>query len=270
MKIVSFNVNGIRARLHQLEKLVEKHKPDIIAIQETKCVDDAFPASDIEKLGYHYETFGQKGHYGVAILSLNKPLKVTRGYPDDDENAQKRIISATFPWNNSELTLINGYFPQGESREHPTKFPAKQKFYADLLKYLNSEFTPKDNVAVVGDMNVAPKDIDVKIGEQNAKRWLKSGKCCFLPEERKWLNSILDWGLKDLYRELYPELDEKVSWFDYRSKGFDDEPKRGLRIDLILGTDSLMNKALVAGIDYEIRGMTKPSDHAPVWVELKD
>ncbi len=269
MKIVTFNVNGIRSRLHQLQKLIVKHRPDIIAVQEIKCVDDAFPYEAINELGYHSEVFGQKGHYGVALLSLKKAVDVRRNFPDSDAQAQRRLIVGT--WVDAEkrpIVVMNGYFPQGESREHPEKFPAKQKFYADLLAYLKSDFKPTDNLLIVGDMNVAPTDLDIGIGDKNAQRWLKTGKCSFLPEEREWLKRLLTWGTRDLYRELYPDCDKWFSWFDYRSGGFEDEPKRGLRIDLMLATASLRERCLCAAIDYEIRGMEKPSDHAPVLVEF--
>ncbi|MDD3000241.1 MAG: exodeoxyribonuclease III [Candidatus Riflebacteria bacterium] len=263
MKICTFNVNGIRARLHQLEKLIEKHSPDIIGVQEIKCVDDAFPKAVINSLGYHVESFGQKGHYGVALLSKTKPITLSKGFPNDNEDSQKRIISATYELDNNEtIKLINGYFPQGENREHTVKFPAKKKFYEDLLSFLANSFSPKDNLIIMGDMNVAPNDLDIGIGEHNKLRWLKTGKCSFLPEERDWLNGIKNWGIYDLFRELHPNDSNLYSWFDYRSDGFRDN--RGLRIDLILGTQAIKRMCRSIEIDYEIRGMEKPSDHCPV------
>jgi len=167
-----------------------------------------------------------------------------------------------------DLKFINGYFPQGESRDHPVKFPAKEKFYADLLSYLNTSFNVDDNIVLVGDMNVAPTEFDVGIKPDSVKRWLKQGKTCFLPEEREWLQSISDWGLEEVYRKLRPEDNELMSWFDYRSKGFEAEPKRGLRIDLIMATPPMSLKCKDVGIDYEVRRMEKPSDHAPVWAKF--
>jgi exodeoxyribonuclease-3 len=118
-------------------------------------------------------------------------------------------------------------------------------------------------------MNVAPEDKDIGIGDSNAKRWLRTGKCSFLPEEREWLQKVYDWGLIDTFRKCEPECDDRFSWFDYRSRGFDADPRRGLRIDLILASESLAEKCVGAGIDYDIRGMEKPSDHAPIWAEFK-
>jgi exodeoxyribonuclease-3 len=118
-------------------------------------------------------------------------------------------------------------------------------------------------------MNVARLDADIGIGADNAKRWLKTGKCSFLPEERDWLQGLMDWGLMDAYRILHPDVEDEYSWFDYRSRGFEREPKRGLRIDLILITEPLRARLKGAGIDYEIRALEKPSDHCPIWIELE-
>lgn len=269
MKLLSFNTNGIRARLHQLEEVVAQLSPDIMGIQETKVQDEDFPVDAIRALGYEPYYFGQKSHYGVAILSKIEPLQVTKGFPGDAEDAQRRIIIATFKVSqNATLHVINGYFPQGESRSHETKFPAKQKFYADLYQYLQDHFTPQDLLVVMGDVNVSHQDLDVGIGTQNAKRWLQTGKCSFLPEERQWLQQLLDWGLVDTFRDAHPNSTEWLSWFDYRSRGFDQAPKHGLRIDLILASVALQEKCVATGISYAIRGMEKPSDHCPIWAEF--
>ena len=135
------------------------------------------------------------------------------------------------------------------------------------MGYLTEHHTPDDNVIIMGDMNISHTDNDIGIGEDNRKRWLRTGKCSFLPEEREWLNTLLDWGLHDSFRAQNPDCNEQFSWFDYRSKGFNDN--RGLRIDLILGTQSMHNKLAETGIDYELRGIEKPSDHAPIWATYK-
>jgi len=126
----------------------------------------------------------------------------------------------------------------------------------------------------MGDMNVAPDDQDIGIGEDNRKRWIKTGKASFLPEERQWLQGLFDWGLHDTYRKIYPQNQdlpnnqEKFSWFDYRTRGFELEPKRGIRIDFILATSNLLERCQDAGIDYDIRAMEKPSDHCPIWARF--
>jgi exodeoxyribonuclease-3 len=270
MKIVSFNINGLRARPHQLAALIDKHQPDVIGLQETKVSDEQFPLEMVEALGYQVHYHGQKGHYGVALLSRQAPLSLHKGFAGDAEDAQRRFIWGTFADANGQpITIMNGYFPQGENRDHPTKFPAKTKFYADLQALLESQFQPEQPLIVMGDINISPQDCDIGIGPENAKRWLKTGKCSFLPEEREWLQRLKDWGLHDSYRQLYPEVNDCFSWFDYRSRGFEDQPKRGLRIDVIMASTALQNRLQAAGVDYELRGMEKPSDHAPIWLQLK-
>ncbi|MDF1644761.1 MAG: exodeoxyribonuclease III [Pseudomonadales bacterium] len=269
MKLMSFNVNGIRARLHQLEAVLHEHQPDVIGLQEIKVRDEEFPVEAVEAMGYQIYRFGQKGHYGVALLSREPALSIAYGFPGDAEDAQRRMITGVFlAPNGDQVTVMNGYFPQGDSRAHPTKFPAKQKFYSDLAEYLREQLDPTENVVVMGDLNISAEDIDIGIGDDNRKRWLRAGKCSFLPEEREWLGVLRDWGLQDTYRCLNPNKDDCFSWFDYRSKGFDREPKRGLRIDAILATARLCQSATEVGIDYAARGMEKPSDHCPVWTEF--
>lgn len=268
MKIVSFNINGLRARLPQLQALIDAHQPDIIGLQEIKVHDDAFPRADVEAMGYHVYFHGQKAHYGVALLCKQEPESVNRGFPGDDEEAQRRLISARFVLaDGRRLTVMNGYFPQGESRDHPTKFPAKEKFYADLQSLLLDQHQPDEELVVMGDLNISPEDCDIGIGETNRKRWLRDGKCSFLPEEREWLARLKGWGLIDTFRHLFPETQDRYSWFDYRSKGFDEN--RGLRIDLILATAPLLARLDEAGIDYPLRGVEKPSDHAPIWATFR-
>lgn len=269
MKIVSFNVNGLRARLHQLEALIDSHQPEIIGLQETKVHDSEFPLAAVEALGYRVIYHGGKAHYGVALLSRHEPLEHEKGFPAEDGDAQRRLLIARYPLSDGRsLRVVNGYFPQGENRDHPTKFPNKRQFYANLQDWLQRFADPQDLLVVMGDMNVAPLEADVGIGSNNARRWLQTGKCCFLPEEREMLQGITDWGLNDTYRAHYPEVNDRFSWFDYRSRGFAQEPKRGLRIDLVLATSPLLEHCVGAGIDYEIRGMQKPSDHCPVWAEF--
>jgi exodeoxyribonuclease-3 len=267
MKIISFNINGLRARFDQLQALIDKHQPDVIGLQETKVHNDMFPVETVEAMGYKVFYHGQKGHYGVAMLSKQQPEDIQYGFPTDDEDAQRRMIMATFTNNNGEkVRILNGYFPQGESRDHETKFPAKEKYYVDLMTYLNDHHKPDENVVVMGDINISATDLDIGIGAPNAKRWLRTGKCSFLPEERQWLETLMNWGLTDTFRQQNPDVNDRFSWFDYRSRGFDDN--RGLRIDQIMVTQSMMDSCTQTGIDYELRGVEKPSDHAPIWAEF--
>jgi exodeoxyribonuclease-3 len=273
MRLVSFNINGIRARLHQLEALVATQRPAVIGLQETKVQDSEFPREAVEALGYRVFFHGQKGHYGVALMidagQCGEPETVHYGFPDDGEEAQRRMIGVRLVLADGEvLTVWNGYFPQGENLDHPVKFPHKRDFYAQLRRLLETQHRPDERLAVMGDFNISPEEIDIGIGEDNRKRWLREGKTSFQPVEREWLDGIKAWGLVDSYRVRYPAVDDRYSWFDYRSKGFDREPRRGLRIDHILVTAPLAERVVDAGIDYDLRGMERPSDHAPVWTEL--
>lgn len=268
MKIISFNINSVRARPHQLEYIRDNLDPDVIGLQETKVHDDEFPVELINEIGYHSEYWGQKGHYGVALLSKKKPLEVVKGFAKDKAEDQKRFIQGKYKFNNNEIYILNGYFPQGENRNHESKFPKKVKFYKDLRAHIKKLQKSSSNIIVMGDFNVAPEDKDIGIGETNAKRWLREGKCAFLPEEIEMWDSIKDLGFVDSWRKQNPNETSIFSWFDYRSRMFDDNPKRGLRIDHILVSKSLEKLIKATGIDYSTRAMIKPSDHCPAWLDL--
>lgn len=269
MRIVCFNINGVRARPHQLASIVERHQPAIIGLQETKVQDAQFPHEIVAGLGYQASVHGQKGHYGVALLSREAPESVRYGLPGDDDQSQRRLIAASYRLaDGSALQVINGYYPQGEGRDHPTKFPAKRDFYAAVRAELENRYRPDEALILMGDFNVAPEDADIGIGPDNAKRWLRDGKCSFLPEERDWYRHLMDWGLIDCFRHVHPTAQGLYSWFDYRSRGFERDPPRGLRIDTLLATPPVVRRLRDAGIDYVVRGMEKPSDHCPVWIEL--
>lgn len=266
MKVISFNINSLRARIHQLEAIIDKYQPDIIGLQETKVHNDQFPIKELEPFGYYLNYHGQKGHYGVALLTKQKPLSVHCGFPTDSQDAQCRLIVAKLPSNKGEMIVINGYFPQGDNREHKLKFPAKEKFYQDLTNYIQKFSLNQQLTIIMGDMNISPKDLDIGLNDENKKRWLTTGKCSFLPEEQEWMNSLMSLGFIDTYRHNHPDK-SVYSWFDYRSHGFN--TNRGLRIDLILASQSLAPYCQETGIDLDIRAMDKPSDHAPIWANFK-
>ncbi|MEZ4485014.1 MAG: exodeoxyribonuclease III [Syntrophotaleaceae bacterium] len=260
MKIVSFNVNGIRARLHQLLELVARHQPDIIGLQETKVPDADFPLAALQELGYRVEYYGQKSHYGVALMSRTEPLEVQKGFPDDGDGEQRRLIAAAYGLAaGGKLWVVNGYFPQGESRSHPQKFPAKELFYAKLYDYLQRCFKPDDRLVVLGDFNVAPEDLDVGIGADSARRWLRSGKCSFLPEERQWFICYATGACR--YLPLVRILPIRRSVQLVRlSQPIRAHLKRAC-VSIALASHALAGRCTGAGIDYRIRAMERPSDH---------
>ncbi len=268
MKIVSFNVNSLRQRLHQLQSVIDKHAPEFIGLQETKVQDVDFPLDAIGEMGYQATYMGQKTHYGVALLSRRACDRPCYGFPGDGEDAQKRFIGGEYYFDGAPIFVFNGYFPQGEGRDHPVKFPAKRRFYRDLISFLGDYDMKSAKLVVMGDYNIAPGELDIGIGEDSVKRWIKTGKASFLPEEREWFGQLTALGLHDGFRLCHSDQGAMFSWFDYRSRGFEREPKRGLRIDHLLLSEPLKNRLVGAGMDYDIRGMVKPSDHAPAWIEL--
>ena len=270
MRLVSFNANSIRKRLScgQFQELVAAHDPVLIGIQETKVSDAEFPFSAMEELGYSSAVYGMKARHGVALLSKLPMSNVVLGLPNADEDSFARVVSADIELRPGlSVTVLNGYFPQGQNRSHPSKFPHKQRFYQALVEHLRELLRSSANVIVMGDMNVARSAIDIGLRPRDMERWLQEGACCFLPEERQWLEQLFGLGLRDSYRELNPDGD-LYSWFDYRTRAFSGSTKRGLRIDYILLTSGLLTQAQGAGIDYELRGHATASDHAPIWLDL--
>ena len=264
MKIICFNINGLRARPHQLEKLKEAYDPDIIALQEIKVSDEDFPPQIPESLGYKYFNYGQKGFHGVAIFSKIEPVNVIKGLNGGDDEIQKRYIQCDYDTNAGIVSICNSYFPQGENRKHPEKFPYKDRYYKRITNHIKNLNT---NIVLTGDFNIAPNRNDIGMNEDGIKRWLSQGHTAFLPEEIEWYKKLTDLGLVDVWRERNPDS-TKCSWFDYRSRGFDQDPKRGLRIDHFLLSKDMQKKYIDSEIDHELRAMEKPSDHCPVVLDL--
>jgi len=262
IRIISFNINGLRARPHQLEELKIKYDPDIIAIQEIKVSDEDFPPNIPEELGYLYFNYGQKGFHGVAIFSKIQPINVQKGLNGGDDEIQKRYVQCDYKTDLGIISVCNSYFPQGENRKHPDKFPYKERYYKRITEHMSS----LDNIILTGDFNIAPNRNDIGMNEDGIKRWLSQGHTAFLPEELEWYERLTSLGLKDIWREQNPDS-TKCSWFDYRSRGFDQDPKRGLRIDHFLLSNSLIENILSININKSPRSKVKPSDHTPV--ELK-
>ena len=264
IRIICFNINGLRARPHQLQALKEKYDPDVIALQEIKVSDEDFPEQIPTELGFNYYNYGQKGFHGVAIFSKQAPINIIKGLEGAEDEAQKRYIQCDYSTNAGPLSICNSYFPQGENRKHPDKFPYKDRYYKRITNHIKNLNT---NVVLTGDFNIAPDRNDIGMNEDGIKRWLSQGHTAFLPEEIEWYKKLTDLGLVDIWRERNPDS-TKCSWFDYRSRGFDQEPKRGLRIDHFLLSKNVQEKYMNSEIDHELRAMEKPSDHCPVVLDL--
>lgn len=254
MIIVTWNLNSIRARMQRLLAWLEKHNPDVVCLQETKVIDDDFPAGELMAAGYHSAFVGQKSYNGVAILS-RKPLKdVGASLGDEGDNSQARIITGKA----GVCTVVSVYVPNGKSpgTEH---YRFKLSWLQRLREFLDRQHTANQSVVLCGDFNVAPEDRDV----HDPLLW--EGEILCTDAERKALQNVVDFGFCDAFR-LHHEEGGLFSWWDYRMLGF---PKnRGLRIDHIYVTKPLVHQCTMARIDRDERKGKLPSDHAPVLVEL--
>jgi exodeoxyribonuclease-3 len=257
MKLVTFNINGIRARLPRLLEYLDREQPDVACLQELKCADDSLPIAEIEGAGYQAVWHGQKGFNGVAILSRGAaPALRQVGLPDDPDDTHSRYIEAAVGG------IIVGclYLPNGNPRPGP-KFDYKMRWIG-RFEALAAELVGLDaSVVIAGDYNIIPTDIDV----YKPERWLDDA--LFAPEAKAAYARIVEQGWTDALRKLYP--DEKVyTFWKYWRGAF--ERDAGLRIDHLLLSPTLARRLVAAGVDREPRGWDKTSDHAPAWIELRD
>ncbi|MCI0586354.1 MAG: exodeoxyribonuclease III [Planctomycetes bacterium] len=254
MRIVTWNVNSIRTRLPRCLALLDRHRPDVLCLQETKVADAEFPSAPFEAAGYRPTLHGQKTYNGVAILSRSEVENVQRGIPDAEGDEQARLVAATV----GGVRVVNIYVPNGEAVDSP-KFPYKLRWLERLAAWLRGSTDPSEPILVCGDFNVAPEDRDV----HDPERW--RGQVLFHPEEHQRLRALCDWGLVDLLRRKHPEPGI-FTWWDYRMGSF--HRGWGLRIDLLLGSPPLAERCREVTVDREERkestGEGKPSDHAPV------
>ncbi|MFN0205007.1 MAG: exodeoxyribonuclease III [Planctomycetota bacterium] len=250
IKIVSWNVNSIRARLARVTAWLQKHNPDVLCIQESKVEDAKFPKEEFEKLGYHCEIYGQKAYNGVAILSKKPVTDIVKGFPDDGEAGHRRFLSGVA----GGIRIINVYVPNGESVESE-KFVFKRAWLKKLTELLKTSFDTSQPMILLGDFNIAPEDRDV----HDPARW--RGKVLFHPDEHAALAEICKLGFRDALRLKYQDSG-LYTWWDFRTMGF--QRGYGLRIDLLLVTDSLAARCEDICIDVEERAGAQPSDHAPV------
>ena len=255
MRIVTWNVNSIRTRLPRLLGVLERHQPDVICLQELKVADEDFPSLDIKRAGYDSTIVGQRTYNGVAILSKEKADNVETSMSDGTDDPQARLVAADV----EGVRVLSVYVPNGGA-VGSDKWEYKLEWYARLRRYLDADCDRSQPVAVCGDFNVAPDDLDVK----NVERWKDSVLCH--PDGRAAFHELIDWGLVDAFRVEHPE-GGIFSWWDYRMLGF---PKNdGLRIDGVLVTKTLAERIVGAFVDRDERKGKQPSDHAPVVVDFR-
>lgn len=254
MKLATWNVNSIRARLPRVLGWLEAQAPDVLCLQETKVEDAQFPLDDFVARGYRVALFGQRTYNGVAIVSRAEGTDVTRGLGDTSDDPQARLIAATI----DGVRVLCAYFPNGEAVGSP-KFTYKLEWIRRLRERLVDEIAAGTPLALCGDFNVAPAALDV----HDPAAW--EGQVLCTAEERAALAAVRETGLVDLVRQLNPDT-PCYSWWDYRQLAF---PKnRGLRIDHVFVTPALARRATAAGVDRNARKGPQPSDHAPVWAEF--
>ncbi len=250
MKIATWNVNSITARMPHLAEWCRAAEPDVVCLQETKCVDESFPYQEIFDLGYYSAFCGQKSYNGVAILSKNEPEDVVKGFPDDEVDSHKRLIAATV----NGVRVVNTYIPNG-SELGSDKFHFKLDWIQRLRRFFDEGYKPDEKVLLCGDFNVAPDPLDV----WNPPAW--EGKIHFSKPERAAIHFVKQWGFVDVFRKMNGDLRE-FSWWDYRAGAF--QRNHGLRIDHIWTSPTLAEKCTRCWIDCEPRKQERPSDHTPV------
>ena len=256
MRVVTWNVNSLRARLERVEAWIAEVQPDVLCIQETKLADDAFPALTFEALGYESAHYGQGQWNGVAILSKVGVDNVVTNFADGIEpDPDARVITATC----GGVRITCCYVPNGRSLDDD-HYTYKLSWLDRLVDHLDSDSAPTDDVIVTGDFNIAPEDRDVHdiAKMQNATHVSQP--------ERDRLAAIEAWGLTDLFRQQHPDAERVFSWWDYRAGDF--HMGRGLRIDLVLGSKSVAERCEWSVIDRNARKGKSPSDHTPVMVDL--
>lgn len=249
MKIASWNVNSLRVRLPQVIEWIVYRQPDVLALQETKLIDDQFPVSKIESLGYHTVFSGQKTYNGVAVLS-KQPCEDTIMDIGGLIDPQRRILEVSI----GDLRLLNVYVVNG-SQVGSEKYRYKLYWLEKVTDHIREQMRKYARYVVLGDFNIAPDDRDV----HDPKLWHEKILCS--TRERQALHQVLDLGLKDTFR-LFEQKENSFSWWDYRTAAF--RRNAGLRIDLILASESLGRKCVSSEIDIEPRRSDRPSDHAPV------
>lgn len=257
LKIATYNVNGINARLPVLLKWLNQRKPDVVCLQELKAPNEKFPLLPIEQAGYSAIWHGQKQWNGVAILTRDIEVKeqsrILAGEPEDSQSRYLEVLLGNF-------TILCLYLPNGNPAPGP-KFDYKLRWMERLLKRTQELMDTGNPVIITGDFNVIPTEQDV----YKPERWLKDA--LFRPEVRMIFFKLLEQGWTDAIRNLHPEKTIYTYW-DYFRNAY--QRNAGLRIDHFLVSPDLVSKLDKAEVDTQVRGWSKTSDHAPVWISLKD
>jgi exodeoxyribonuclease-3 len=250
MRITTWNVNSVRARLDRVIAWLQANQPDLLCMQEIKTLEETFPRDAFEAIGYRLAIHGQKTYNGVAFASRVEPAEITRGMPGDTEDAEARIMAATV----DGVRVVNVYVVNGKAVGDP-KYDFKLRWLDRFREYLQGELGSHKTLLVCGDFNIAPEDRDV----YDPDLW--RGKVLFSEPEREKFRALLDIGLADALR-LHNSDSGVYTWWDYRMGAF--RRGLGLRLDHFLASDAAAKRIRDVAVDREERGGEKPSDHAPV------
>jgi len=253
MKIATWNVNSLKVRLGHLLEWLGREAPDVVCLQETKLEDGVFPEAELATAGYAAAFSGQKTYNGVAILSRVPMIDIVPGIPGYSD-PQKRVLSATV----SGVRIVCAYIPNGQSVESD-KYRYKLEWLAALTAWLRDELVTHPRLALLGDYNIAPEDIDV----HDPAAW--AGQVLCSEPERDAFRALVGLGLSDSFRR-FPQPERSYTWWDYRMNAF--RRKMGLRIDHILLSMPLAETCTGCRVDASLRALERPSDHAPVVAEL--
>lgn len=253
MKIATWNVNSLKVRLPHVLEWLAANEPDVLVLQEIKQVTEVFPTEALTEVGYQSIASGQKTYNGVAVISKETPVDPVTDFPGF-EDPQRRILATTV----DDVRIVNLYIPNGQS-VGSEKYEYKLGWLSALHNFLENELSRYDKLVVLGDFNIAPADEDV----YDPEKWGEDVLCS--PAERKALRGLIDLGLTDVFR-IFEQPEKSFSWWDYRAAGF--RRNAGLRIDLILTSNSMAERCSKSYIDKEPRAWERPSDHTPVVAEF--
>jgi exodeoxyribonuclease-3 len=258
MRISSWNVNSVRQRMDSLEAWLKERQPDIVCLQEIKCVDEAFPREAFEALGYNVAVHGQKAFNGVALLSRLPFDEVAPGLIGDKDDVQARFLEAIVSTKNGVLRVVSLYLPNGNPPD-TEKYTYKLKWMDRLIAFSHERMKLEEPMVLAGDYNVIPTAADAKRPEVWAKDAL------FLPQTREKFRALINLGLTDAIRAVSDATDLYTFW-DYQAGAWPKDD--GIRIDHLLLSPQATDRLVDAGIDRHVRSWDKPSDHVPVWVDL--
>ena len=259
MKIATWNINSVKARLDTAIAWLKEASPDVLCLQEIKCEDQAFPAQAFEDAGYNVLTHGQKSYNGVALISKQPGEDVRRGLPGDDSDVQARYIEAVFPFGDTVVRVASIYLPNGNPPD-TEKFTYKLAWMARLEAHARALLKLEEPLVLAGDYNVIPMPVDARFPEN----W--TGDALFRPESRGAFRNIVNLGFSDAVRQKLGDGPNLYTFWDYQAGAW--QKNNGIRIDHLLLSPQAADRLADVRIDRHVREWEKPSDHVPVVIDL--